>query len=127
MSLPVQQYGSAASQYDWMMLLLAGAQVKPAGRAANFPSVSVNSIIDERGGNRGTYALCLACADVVWKTVAVVRVAHEDGCLHGCQSCTGKSSTCTSAERIVHDLTTLGSISHMVFFPSLRYIPGSSQ
>ena len=34
-SLPVQQYGSAASQYDWMMEVLAGEHWKPAGRAAN--------------------------------------------------------------------------------------------
>ena len=35
-SLPLQQYGSAESQYDWMMLVLAGVHLKPDGRAANF-------------------------------------------------------------------------------------------
>lgn len=33
-SLPVQQYGSAASQYDWT--LSAEGQVKPAGRGSNY-------------------------------------------------------------------------------------------
>jgi len=34
-SLPLQQYGSVESQYDWMMEELAGAHWKPEGRAAN--------------------------------------------------------------------------------------------
>jgi hypothetical protein len=34
-SLPLQQYGSVESQYDWMMDGLAGEHLKPLGRAAN--------------------------------------------------------------------------------------------
>lgn len=35
-SLPVQQYGSVLSQYDWMISGFAGEHLKPAGRAANW-------------------------------------------------------------------------------------------
>jgi hypothetical protein len=34
-SLPLQQYGSVESQYDWMMEVEAGEHWKPEGRAAN--------------------------------------------------------------------------------------------
>ena len=34
-SLPLQQYGSVESQYDWMMDGSAGEHLKPLGRAEN--------------------------------------------------------------------------------------------
>ena len=41
-SLPLQQYGSVESQYDWMMLGFAGEHRKPLGRAANLGSKHVS-------------------------------------------------------------------------------------
>lgn len=58
-----------------------------------------------------SYALGCAGADVVWQTSAVVWVAHEDGSFDCCQCITGEGRACTTAERVVHDLTSLKIIS----------------
>lgn len=54
-----------------------------------------------------TYASCLARADVVWQTILVVGVTHEDGGLDGSKGSAGQSGTSTTAEGVVHDLATL--------------------
>lgn len=55
-----------------------------------------------------TYALVLACANVVWKAVAVVWVAHKDGRLDRLECRTSKGGACATADGVVHDLTALG-------------------
>ena len=57
-----------------------------------------------------TYALSLACANVVGKTVAVVGVAHEDGGLDGVEGIASKCGSGATAEGVVHDLTTLKTV-----------------
>ena len=56
---------------------------------------------------RTTYTLGLASADIVREASNVVRVAHEDGGLDGGEGSAGEGSAGTTAERVVHDLTTL--------------------
>lgn len=90
------------------MLVLAGAQVKPAGRAANFNSLlagcaAVKMVV--------TYALGLACSDVVWQPITVVWVTHEDGGFDSSQCVASQSSSGAAAECVVHDLATLSQVS----------------
>jgi predicted DNA repair protein MutK len=54
-----------------------------------------------------TYASSLARSYVVGKTLAVVGVTHEDGGLDSRERVAGQSSAGTTAEGVVHDLTTL--------------------
>jgi hypothetical protein len=54
-----------------------------------------------------TYASSLARSHVVGKTLAVVGVTHEDGGLDSRERVAGQSSAGTTAEGVVHDLTTL--------------------
>jgi hypothetical protein len=57
---------------------------------------------------RNTYALSLACADVVRETDDVVRVTHKDGSLDGVEGIAAESGTSTTAEGVVDDLAALG-------------------
>jgi hypothetical protein len=75
-----------------------------------------------------TYALSLAGADIVGKTIAVVWVTQENGGLDGRKGSAGKSSTCATADGVVHDLTSLYQVSSL--FPSplkTLFIPESNQ
>ena len=63
-----------------------------------------------------------AGADVVGKTGAVVWVTHEDGSLYSLESVASKSGACAAAECVVHDLTTLYSVSMLFLLYSLRHI-----
>ena len=105
-SLPLQQYGSVESQYDWMMAGLAGEHWKPLARAANC-SLRRQSESVRAADKRKTYTLGLASADIVGEASNVVGVAHEDSGLDGGEGSTGEGSAGTTAERVVHDLTTL--------------------
>lgn len=59
-----------------------------------------------------TYALSLACADIVGKAVAVVWVTHEDGGLDSLEGVAGECGLVgATADGVVHDLTTLRRIS----------------
>jgi len=58
-----------------------------------------------------TYAASLACSNVVWKALDVVWVAHENGGLHSRECVAGQSTASAATERVVHDLSTLLSIS----------------
>jgi hypothetical protein len=87
-----------------MMEVLAGEHVKPDGRAENLKIVRYACV---KILNGLTYPLSLACADVVWQAVAVVWVTHKDGGLDGGECGAGQGSTCSTADGVVHDLTTL--------------------
>lgn len=62
-----------------------------------------------------TYALGPAGTDVVGETGTVVGVTHEDGSLDGLESVAAESGTSTTADGVVHDLTTLCTVS--MLFP----------
>jgi hypothetical protein len=90
-----------------MMLVFAGEHWKPAGRAANY---GVILVMGQRSDCEMTYALSLACANVVGKTVAVVWVAHEDGGLDGLEGIASECGSGATADGVVHDLTTLKTV-----------------
>ena len=89
------------------MLVLAGEHWKPAGRAANY---GVILVMVRQCDCAITYALRLACANVVGKTVAVVGVAHEDGGLDGVEGIASECGSGATADGVVHNLTTLKTI-----------------
>jgi hypothetical protein len=55
----------------------------------------------------GSEALRLAGAHVVGKSVAVVGIAHENSDLDGFESVAGEGGSGTTADGVVHDLTSL--------------------
>lgn len=89
------------------MLVLAGEHWKPAGRAANY---GVILVMVRQCDCAITYALSLACANVVGKTVAVVGVAHEDGGLNGVEGVASECGSGATADGVVHNLTTLKTV-----------------
>ena len=52
-------------------------------------------------------SLSCTCSNVIRKASAVVRVAHEDSSLDSGEGIATKSRSRTTAESVVHDLTTL--------------------
>ena len=63
------------------------------------------------GRNKGirsaTYTTGLASANIVRQASDVVRVAHENGGLHGGEGCSGQGCARSAAEGVVHDLPSL--------------------
>jgi hypothetical protein len=59
----------------------------------------------------GSETPSLACSNIVGETIAVVWVAHEYGYLDGLESVAGKSCSCSAADGVVHDLTSLCGVS----------------
>ena len=90
-----------------MMLVLAGEHWKPAGRAANY---GVILVMVRQCDRVITYALRLACSNVVGKTVAVVGVAHKDGGLNGVEGVASECGSGATADGVVHNLTTLKTV-----------------
>lgn len=91
-----------------------------AGEAGGAGGKLVRMLVRVRGGKGGTYALGCAGSDVVGETGAVAGGSHEDGGLDHVEGrgvdwdggvAEADVGIASSAESVIHDLTTLGSVS----------------
>jgi hypothetical protein len=67
----------------------------------------MSEIVPISFGRARAYASCSAGSDIVWQTVLVVRVPHEDGRLNGVESIAGKRRPRAATEGVVKDLSAL--------------------
>jgi uncharacterized Ntn-hydrolase superfamily protein len=97
---PFEQYGSAESQYDWILLAYA-EQVKPEGLGSNY-----TILISKSFGinNKQTYSRVLGSTHRVGTTRDVSRVTHEDDCLDLVSNSAG--DRCSSAGNALVGITT---------------------
>jgi hypothetical protein len=76
-----------------------------------------------------TYAASLACSDIVRETIAVMRVAHENGNFNGGEGGAGEGRARAAADGVVHDLAALKQLSalHFIQFEKEAYLRVSDE